>query len=424
MQNKVKIIQADNKYDLIIVGGGAAGLMAASFASAAGANCLLLEQKKRTGTKILITGKGRCNITNDCAVEDLFTYIRRNPRFLYSAIYSFTNYDIVRYFNELGVKTKVERGGRVFPVSDKASEVATALLDNAVNAGTKILTGKKVVNIKSNNSEIKGVFCSDGSEYNAKCVILACGGATYPTTGSDGSGYELAALLGHTIIEPRGSLTGLETKQTWVNKVSGLTLKNVGLDLYREEKCIFSTQGEMLITHFGVSGPIVLTASAILADEQINNTYAMLDLKPALDHNKLDLRVLRDFDEFSNKQFSNSLNKLLPSALIDVVIELSGIQADKKVNQITSAERKDIVSLLKGIRLDISGTRPIEEAIITAGGVDVKQINPSTMESKIVKGLYFCGEMIDVDADTGGYNLTIAFATGRLAGLSAAESIK
>ncbi|MFO7611656.1 MAG: aminoacetone oxidase family FAD-binding enzyme [Clostridia bacterium] len=414
---------AEKTYDVIVVGAGASGLMASSSAAGSGASCLVLEQKKRPGSKILITGKGRCNITNDCEIEQVFDNVRRNRRFLYSSIYSFTNDDIIRHFNGLGVTTKVERGGRVFPISDKASDVVEALATDAVKKGAVIHTGMKAAHIIIDDGVVAGVECSDGTVFHGRNVILACGGASYPATGSDGSGYLLAREAGHNIIAPRGSLTGLETSQKWVAGVSGLTLKNVGLGIRKSGKNIFYMQGELLMTHFGISGPITLTASAYLADAGFEDAQASIDLKPALDAEKLDARILRDFTAASNKQFSNSLGALLPSSLIMPIIAMSGIDPVKKCNQITAAERKGLAALLKYISLDITGPRPLEEAIVTAGGVDVSEINPSTLESNLVKGLYFCGEIIDVDANTGGFNLTIAFSTGRLAGLTSAKAI-
>lgn len=415
--------QEIKEYDVIVVGGGASGLMASAAAGGLGLNCLLLEKKDRTARKILITGKGRCNITNDCSIEDIFLNVRRNPRFLYSSIYSFSNNDIVRFFNARGIKTKTERGGRVFPVSDNAADVADALLNNALGAGVTVKTNADVTKVSISGKCVEGVICNE-QFFKANRVILACGGASYPATGSDGSGYKLAENAGHTIITPKGSLTGLNTKQTWPGEVMGITLKNVGLKLFDEGKELFSMQGEMLLAHFGITGPIVLTGSASLADSSFKNTTASIDLKPALDHETLDKRILRDFSENLRKQFSNSLDRLLPARLIPVIIKLSGINPDKKVNQITQTERKALVELLKDIKLDITGLRPLSEAIVTAGGVSTKEINPSTMESKIVKGLYFCGEMIDVDANTGGYNLTIAFSTGMRAGVSCAEGLE
>ena len=349
-----------------------------------------------------------------------FQNIRRNPRFLYSAIYSFTNIDIIDFFNTNGVKTKTERGGRVFPVSDNASDVADVLYENAISKGVVIKTGANVSLVSISEGKVNGVKCGKNI-FKAGKVILACGGASYPATGSDGAGFKLAEKAGHKIISPKGSLTGLNTRQTWPKDVMGITLKNVGFRLFIDNNEIFYMQGELLLTHFGISGPIVLTGSAELAATDYKNTTASIDLKPALDHEKLDKRILRDFSENSRKQFSNSLDKLLPSGLIPTIIKLSGIDSDKKVNQIKQAERKSLVELLKNLKLDITGARPLSEAIVTAGGVSTREINPSTMESKIVQGLYFCGEMMDVDANTGGYNLTIAFSTGRLAGLSCAE---
>lgn len=411
------------KCDVIIVGGGASGLLAAATAAEMGMSCLLLEKKDRTAKKILITGKGRCNITNDCEIEDIFLNIRRNPRFLYSSIYSFSNTDIINFFNSKGVKTKTERGGRVFPESDRASDIADALYQNAISSGVAIKTDSEVSEVTVKNSKVTGVICN-GQFFESNKVILACGGASYPATGSDGSGFKLAGQAGHSIITPKGSLTGLNTKQTWTKEVMGVTLKNVGLRLFDNEKELFQMQGELLLSHFGITGPIVLTGSASLADSSFKNTKAFIDLKPALNHEMLDKRIIRDFSENLRKQFKNSLEKLLPARLIPAIIQLSGIDPDKKVNQITQTERRNLVDLFKNLKLDITGLRPLSEAIVTAGGVCTMEINPSTLESKLVKDLYFCGEMIDVDANTGGYNLTIAFSTGRLAGASCAEGFR
>ncbi|MBN2882967.1 MAG: NAD(P)/FAD-dependent oxidoreductase [Clostridia bacterium] len=409
----------NRKYDVIVVGGGAAGMMAASAAASAGACCLLLEAGPRVGRKILITGKGRCNITNSCTVEEILENVRRNKSFLYSSLYSFTNQQIIDFFEKLGVKTKVERGGRVFPVSDKAAEVADALEKELVSLGVGIFKKVKVIDIKVLNNKAAGVLCSDGMEYKSNKIILACGGASYPVTGSDGNGYELARRLGHDVIAPRGVLTGLDSSEKWIKDAMGLSLKNVNLSLYDKGRNVFDMQGEMLFTHYGISGPIVLTGSSSLFDSDFRDVYAKIDLKPALDEEKLDKRLIRDFAENSRKDFSNALDNLLPRKLIPVIVDLSGINKDKKVNQVTAQERRDLVELLKGLKLIITGARPVSEAIITAGGVKVSQINPSTMESKLVEGLFFCGEMIDVDANTGGFNLTIAFSTGHLAGKSA-----
>ena len=317
--------------------------MAAAAAASGGCKCLLLEKKGRTGSKILITGKGRCNITNDCDIDVIFSNIWRNPRFLYSAIYSFTNHDIISFFNSLGVKTKVERGGRVFPVSDKATEVADAMHDYAIGNGVRIVTSVSVDSVMISDGRVKGVKCGK-NEFHASNVILACGGASYPATGSDGSGFEIAGKTGHNIVTPKGSLTGLNTKQTWPREAMGITLKNVGLTLKVKNREVFYMQGEMLLTHFGISGPIVLTGSASIAGSDYSDTTAAIDLKPALDYEKLDKRILRDFSENSRKQFSNSLNRLLPAGLIPIIIRLSGISPGKKVNQITQAERKRLPS--------------------------------------------------------------------------------
>ena len=407
-------------FDIIIVGGGAAGMMAASSAAGEGAKCLLLESGPRVGRKILITGKGRCNITNICSIEEILDNVRRNRNFLYSALYSFTNQNIIEYFESRGVRTKTERGGRIFPVSDKASDVAGALEADLLAKGVTIYKNSRVADVlvlKNNSFEVSD---NEGRKYYGNKLILACGGASYPATGSDGNGYDLAAGLGHKIIPPRGVLTGLDSSESWIKEAMGLSLRNVMLTLYERGNCVFSMQGEMLFTHFGISGPIVLTGSSSLFDSDFKDVNAVIDLKPALDEDKLDKRILRDFSENSRKDFANALDDLLPKKLIPIIIRLSGIDKSKKVNQISSEERKTLVSLLKGLELRITGSRPLSEAIVTAGGVSVKDINPSTMESRVVKNLYFGGEMIDVDANTGGYNLTIAFSTGHLAGKNAA----
>jgi len=398
-------------------------MMAASAAAEKGSDCILLESGNRLGNKIRITGKGRCNITNDCDIESIMDNVRRNRNFLYSSLYTFTNHEIVEYFEKLGVKTKIERGGRVFPVSDKADDVALAMENDIRSRGVRVIKNSKAVDILTDGKSAVGAVDANGTRFSASRVILACGGASYPSTGSDGNGYDLAKKTGHEIVSPRGVLTGLNSTTPWVEKVMGLSLRNVNLGIFESGCEIFSMQGEMLFTHYGISGPIVLTASSALFDSRFSDVTAVLDLKPALDSEKLDRRLQRDFTENSRKDFSNSLDKLLPRKMIPIIVELSGIEATKKVNQITAGERKKLVELLKNLEIKITGSRPINEAIVTAGGVAVEQINPSTMESRIIDNLYFCGEMMDIDANTGGYNLTLAFSTGHLAGSCAAEGL-
>lgn len=400
--------------NVVIIGGGAAGLLAASRARLHADSVTIIERNALCARKLRITGKGRCNVTNIADIEEILDNIPNNKRFMYSALNAFTNYDIMTMLDDLGVPTKVERGGRVFPESDSAKDVADALIRAASGDNVRFVTAKaKRIAIK--DSHIHSVQCDKG-EYLCDAVILATGGKSYPLTGSDGSGYRIAAQLGHTIVEPKPSLIPLITKEKWVCDLMGLSLKNVALNIYSDKKMVYSDFGEMLFTHFGISGPIVLSASAHLRDIGKTKYRAEIDLKPALDEKQLDARLLRDFEAAGKKHLINALDKLLPKALIPVIIELSGVPAHKEVCSITKSERFKLCSKIKALELEILGTRPIEEAIITAGGIKCSEINPSTMESKLVNGLYFAGEIIDVDAYTGGFNLQIAFSTGYLAG--------
>ena len=405
---------------VFIIGGGPAGMLAAIAAAEKGNQVILADRNNILCRKMRITGKGRCNITNDCDMEDFISAVVSNPYFLYSSFYSFTNRDIIALLSKLGVETKVERGGRVFPVSDSAKTVADALIKHAASLGVKFLKNTDIKEILVEDKKAIGVVDSDGNRYDADSVITACGGASYPLTGSDGSGYKLLENVGHTIIPVRPSLVPLETQEKWVSDVSGLSLRNIKVTFYKDgvKKPVYEDFGEMLFAHFGVTGPVILSASAHLRDFNENKYKLYIDLKPALDEASLDKRVQRDFTEFTNKNFENALAKLMPKSLIDVVVKLSGIDPYKKVNQITKEERMALVKLLKGLPLTVKGTRPIAEAIITAGGVNTDEVNPSTMESKIINGLYITGEMLDVDAYTGGFNLQIAYSTGYLAGLN------
>ncbi len=404
---------------VIVIGGGPAGIMAAGVAAGRGRDVLLLEKNSKLGKKLLISGKGRCNITNDTDVEGLIENTPGNGNFLYSAFYTFSNQDLIDFFNQKGLPTKVERGGRVFPESDSSRDVLNTLMDFLKSNGVKINTDKAVTEILVQDNKVTGVRLADESTIEAESVILAVGGMSYPGTGSTGDGYEMMRKLGHTVTALKPSLVPLITKEEWIPDLQGLSLKNVAVSFKNNKgKEIFSDFGEMIFTHFGVSGPVILSASRHLLSYDFKNVDLFLDLKPALTLEKLDERVQRDFDKYSRKQYKNSLDDLLPQKFIPVIIKLSEINPEKPVHQITKDERKRLVSLLKCLKISINGARPIKEAIVTAGGVKTSEINPSTMESKKISGLFLAGEVIDVDAYTGGFNLTIAFSTGYLAGLN------
>jgi predicted Rossmann fold flavoprotein len=413
---------------VIVIGGGPAGLFAGIWAAKNGASVTILEKKERPARKLMITGKGRCNLTNNADVSELIENVPGNGVFLYSAFYSFTNEQLVEFFNKIGVKTKLERGGRIFPESDKAVEIVDALVSEAKRNNVEIMCFSEVDQIIAEDQRVKGIKLKDKREFLCDAVILATGGMSYPLTGSTGDGYKMAQKLGHTIVPSKPSLVPLETKEKWVKDVMGLSLKNVGIRInHKGKKVLYEDFGEMLFTHFGVSGPMIISSSRHLLDvfydgdkkkDVGDDVTLLIDLKPALSIEKLDDRVQRDFIKHTNKQFKNSLIDLLPSKLIPAVIKLTGIDEDKMANQITRAERMRLVEVLKNLPLTIKGFRPIEEAIVTAGGVNIDEINPSTMESKIIKGLFFAGEIIDVDAYTGGFNLQIAFSTGYVAGVN------
>lgn len=404
---------------IAVIGGGAAGLMAAGCAARAGARVLLFESNPKVGRKIYITGKGRCNVTNCCDVPQVLANVPVNPRFLYSALGQFSPQDAMAFFESLGVPLKVERGNRVFPVSDKAADIVDALFAFVKKQGVQLVF-QPVSRIVSENGAVCGVEAG-GKTYEADRVIVATGGASYPATGSTGDGYRFARALGHTIVPPRPSLVPLVESGDVCREMMGLSLKNVRLAAFEDGKKVFEDFGEMLFTHFGVSGPLVLSASAHMRHFGSKSYRLAIDLKPALDEKTLDKRLLGDFEKHKNSDFINALGELLPRKMIPVVVRLSGIDARGKVHSVTRAQRQSLVRLLKAFPVEISGARPIAEAIITSGGVAVKEVNPKTMESKKVPGLYFAGEVLDVDAYTGGFNLQIAWATGRLAGLSAAE---
>lgn len=403
---------------VIVIGAGAAGMMAALQARYLGADVRIIEHNSRPGMKLNITGKGRCNLTNDCDMQTLIKNIPGNGRFLYSAFSEFDSYDTMAFFEGLGVKLKTERGNRVFPVSDNARDISGALISEIKKKGIGIIKDNALEAVIE-DGRIKAVRCQR-SEYLCDCLIMACGGRSYPGTGSDGSGYAVAKKAGHTVTDLRPSLVPLKAQGNITARLEGLSLKNIAVTLSKNGKALYNDFGEMVFTRNGVSGPVVLSASAHVARDMLFPCVMSIDLKPALDEFTLDRRLLRDFEGEKNRDFSNSLGRLLPSKLIPVVVELSGIPGDKKVNSITRQERAGLVSLIKGFKIEITGTGPFEEAIITAGGVSIKEIDPKTMESKLVKGLYFAGEIIDVDGYTGGFNLQIAWSTGYKAGRSAA----
>ncbi|HHW70262.1 MAG TPA: NAD(P)/FAD-dependent oxidoreductase [Clostridiales bacterium] len=406
------------KNKVVVIGGGAAGMMTAATAARRGLDVYLVEKNKRLGKKMLITGKGRCNITNNVDIEGMINNIPVNGKFLYSAFNAFSNWDMVSLLEKLGVPTKVERGGRIFPKSDRAADVVDALSKFVIKSGAKIVRDE-VIDVVSRDNTIYYVLLKEGGKVYCDSVVVATGGLSYPKTGCTGDGYRFARSNGHTIVPTKPALVPLEVYEDWVKEVQGLSLKNVGVKIIDEgQNIIYEDFGEMLFTHFGVSGPVILSASSFIGDLKTNKYTLIIDLKPALSMEQLDKRVQRDFNKYSRKIFSNSLNDLLPKKLIPVVVELSGISPQKLVNQITKQERQNLVVLLKNMMLDIKGFRPIDEAIITSGGVSVQEIDPRTMESKIVKGLYFAGEVIDINGYTGGFNLQIAFSTGYLAGMS------
>ncbi|MCD7708349.1 MAG: NAD(P)/FAD-dependent oxidoreductase [Clostridiales bacterium] len=406
-----------------VIGGGAAGMMAAIAASDAGSKVTLIEQNEKLGKKLFLTGKGRCNLTNACEPDELQKNVVKNPRFLYSAFGRFDNRQTMDFFESLGLKTKVERGQRVFPESDHSSDVIAALSRALRQRGVTVMLEARALEILSDGGKWT-VKTDNADEIDSDALIIATGGLSYKATGSTGDGHRFAEELGHKVTDCSPSLVPLVTKEGWVKDVQGLTLKNVAVTLFYKKKKIFSDFGEMLFTHFGVSGPVVLSASTQLPPEHEDGELVLaIDLKPVLDMGQLDRRILREVEQARNRHLSNVIRTMLPSSLVPVFLGLCGLDGDKPVNAVTKEERKVIAEHLKHIELTVTGTRGWDEAVITRGGVSVKDINPSTMESKIKPGLYFCGELIDVDALTGGYNLQIAWSTGHLAGQSAAARV-
>lgn len=422
---------------IAVIGAGAAGMMAAYAAATSGASVTLFEKNEKAGKKIYITGKGRCNVTNACDVNDYFANIIRNPKFMYSAIYDFDNQAVMDFFEAKGCHLKVERGDRVFPVSDHSSDIIKAMLFACKDAGVTVLFDTGIDNILYENDQVKSVVTTGGEVIEFDAVIIATGGLSYPTTGSTGDGYAFAKSSGHKLVQSYPALVPLEIKEPWCKELQGLSLRNVSVVMEqiqseagsedqnavkkgkrKKNRPVYEGFGEMLFTHFGVSGPLMLTASSYY--EPGTEMRIHLDLKPALTMEQLDKRVVRDFEAGLNKQFINVIGSLFPSKLVPVMVKLSGIDPERRVNDITKEERQDFVRLIKDVQMTVTGTRGFREAIITRGGVSVKDVNPSTMESKHKKGLYFAGEVLDVDAVTGGFNLQVAWSTGHLAGLSAA----
>ena len=409
--------------NVIVVGGGAAGMMAAIFAARNGQNVTLLEKNEKLGKKIFITGKGRCNITNASEIEDLFSAVISNPKFLYSGFYSFTNDQVIHFFEELGVATKIERGNRVFPVSDHSSDVIAALAREMQHLKVKVQLHCEVKELLINNErEIKGVRLANGKKMTADAVVVATGGISYPSTGSTGDGYRFARNCGHKVTELFPSLVPMEVKEWYAKELQGLSLKNIEIHITDGKKKLYDEFGEMLFTHYGVTGPVILSASSIVGKTLEKKELVLhIVLKPALTEEQLDKRLLREFEANHNKQFKNAIDSLLPAKLRPVIIELSGIEEEKKVHEITKEERLNLLRLIKDFHMTLTGLRGYNEAIITKGGISVKEIDPGTMESKLIKNLYFAGEVLDLDAVTGGYNLQIAWSTGYLAGISAGQ---
>lgn len=405
---------------VVIIGGGAAGMMAGIAAAGAGHRVTIYEKNEKLGKKIFITGKGRCNITNACDTEELFRNVIHNPKFLYSSFYAFTNFDMMDFMEQNGCPIKTERGNRVFPVSDKSSDVIRALTLKLRDLGVEVCLHEEVEKVLTEDGSVKGIALKKGHRtVLADAVIVATGGLSYPTTGSTGDGYRFAKEQGHKVTALSPGLVPFVVMEPVVKELQGLSLRNINARILNGNKVLYEEFGEMLFTHFGVSGPVLLSASSYVAGKLRKEPLTLsIDLKPALSEEQLDARILRDFDEMKNKQYKNALVHLLPAKMMPVIVDRSGIDPEKKVNEITREERHRIVAAIKDFRVTLTGLRDYKEAIITQGGISVKEVNPSTMESKLVKGLYFAGEVLDLDAVTGGFNLQIAWSTGYLAGIS------
>ena len=405
---------------IAVAGGGAAGMMAAVFAARNGNEVYLYEKNEKLGKKLFITGKGRCNLTNAADIEELFAAVVSNPKFLYSSFYSFTNDQTIAFFEELGVKTKVERGGRVFPASDHSSDIIRGLEKELNRLGVHVELNTEVKQLRTENGRVKGMLLASGREIEADAVIVAAGGLSYPSTGSTGDGYRLAESCGHRITPLSPALVPMEVKEWYAKELMGLSLRNIEITITDGTKKLFQDFGEMLFTHYGVSGPVILSASSVVGSRLKEKELVLhIDLKPALTREQLDKRILREFEANHNRQFKNASAGLFPAKLRPVMVELSGISEDKKVNEITREERKKFADLIKNFTMTLTGLRSYNEAIITQGGVSVKEIDPGTMESRLIKGLFFAGEVMDLDAVTGGFNLQIAWSTGFLAGTHA-----
>lgn len=410
--------------NVAIIGGGAAGMMAAAAAAKAGHQVRLYEKNEKLGKKLYITGKGRCNLTNACETEELFDAVIHNPKFLYSSFYAFTNQNVMDFVEVHGCPLKTERGNRVFPLSDKSSDVIRAFSRALKELGVSVCLGEEVESLSWEEGRMKGLILKKGGRFvAADRVVVATGGLSYPSTGSTGDGYRFARQTGHKVTKLNPALVPLEVRElSQVKALQGLSLRNVRIQVLLGKKVLYEDFGEILFTHFGVSGPVILSASSYVARELLKGELVLsVDLKPALDREQLDGRLVRDFQEMKNRQYKNALSRLLPSKMIPVIVERSGILPEKPVNEITREERKALADCLKDFRLTLTGLRDYREAIITQGGVSVGQVNPGTMESKLVEGLYFAGEVLDLDAMTGGYNLQIAFSTGYLAGMCAGQ---
>ena len=402
--------------DLVVIGGGAAGLMCAAFASARGIPTLLLDPNQKLGRKLRITGKGRCNLTNNCDIKTILANIPGDGRFLYSALNRFSPAEVMNWFESRGLALKTERGNRVFPVSDNANDVAELLIRECRRNGVRFLRGKALA-LTAEDGAVSGVVTGEGA-IACRAAAVCTGGLSYPLTGSTGDGYRFARSFGHTLVSPQASLVPLESTDGYCAEMQGFSLKNVTLSAFEDDRLIYREMGEMLFTHFGVSGPLVLSASAHMRD-MANHKYRLeIDLKPGLDEKKLDARLLRDFEKYANREFRNALCDLAGSSMIPVLVRLSGIPDDTKVHDITREQRMKLLRLFKAFPVSVSGKRPIDEAIVTAGGVELKEINPRSMESKLIQGLYFAGEVLNLDAYTGGFNLQIAWSTGCVAGMS------